>query len=124
MEQDYYNDHQNMVRSADIESVIDKFSEWRGRDCRTREQIRCHMDVAAVLDAIYAACPESYPALIRLASICASLTPRQYSLLVHVLRNGTFSEYAIGDGTTPAAVGQRWATMVRACPDLAEVKRR
>lgn len=121
---DYYNDFQNMVRSDDIARVIDRYREWRGRECLTEEQIRSRDDVKAVLDAIYAASPASYGALIRLAGVCSELSARQFALLVHVLRGGTFTQYATDEGVTPAAVGQRWKTAVRRCQELSEVKGR
>ena len=123
MDMDWYNDFQRMVRSDNLEEVIDRYREWRGRECLTQEQIAARDDVRAVLDAIYASRPASHAALIRLAKICARLTPRQFDLLIHVLRDGTFSQYATGEGVTGAAVGQRWATMLKHCPELSDIKR-
>lgn len=115
---DTYNDFQNMVRSNNIEDVIDRYREWRGRDLRTPEQIRSHNDVKSVLDAIYASCPSSHAALIRLAEICSKLSPKQFDLLIHILRNGTLTQYALSDGVSTSAVSQRWKTVVGKCPDL------
>lgn len=119
---DWYNDFQNIVRSENIEDVIDKYGEWRGRECTTPEQKRAHDDVKAVLDAIYASSPSSHEALIRLADTCARLTAKQFRLLIHILRGGTFSEYANSEGVTGAAVGQRWKTIVGRAPMLSDVK--
>lgn len=119
---DWYNDFQRIVRSEHIEDVIDKYREWNGRDCATPGQKRAHDDVRAVLDAIYASSPESHAALIRLADTCARLTTKQFALLIHILRDGTFSEYASSEGVTGAAVGQRWKTVVRRAPLLSDVK--
>ena len=121
---DTYNDFQRMVRSDHIEDVIDRYREWRGRDCRTPEQIRAHDDVKAVLDAIYSSCPGSHEALIRLAKVCSMLTPNEFALLIHILRGGTFSQYASNVGVTGAAVGQRWSRVVGRLPILEGVKRR
>lgn len=119
---DWYNDFQRMVRADNIEHVIDKYREWRGRDCTTPEQKRAREDVKAVLDAIYASSPSSHAALIRLADTCARLTTKQFALLIHILRGGTFSEYAIDEGVTGAAVGQRWKTAVKHSPVLSGIK--
>lgn len=118
---DYYNDFQRIVRSNDIAGVIDRYREWSGRDCRTEEQVRSHMGVKAVLDAIYASSPGSHAALIRLAEICSKLTPKQFDLLIHILRNGTLTEYACLDGVSTSAVSQRWKTVMGKCPDLVGV---
>lgn len=119
---DYFNDFQTVVRSDDLDSVIDRHRKRPGRDCLTGEQLRCREDVLAVLDVIYDSPKASRKALIALASIVASLDAAQLDLLVHVLRGGTFTDYAIGEGVTKAAVGQRWKTIVRRCPALAYVK--
>ena len=76
----------------------------------------------SVLDVLYAAPDASRPALIRLASVVSSLDPGQLGLLVHVLRGGTFTDYALCEGVAKAAVGQRWKTIVGRCPLLAEVE--
>lgn len=119
---DYFNDFERIVRSDDIDSVIDNHSLRAGRGCLTPEQERSRADVLSVLDVLYAAPDASRPALIRLASIVSSLEPGQLGLLVHVLRGGTFTDYALCEGVTKAAVGQRWKTIVGRCPLLAEVK--
>lgn len=121
---DYFNDFVNVVRSDDIGSVIDRHALRPGRDCMTAEQTRSRDDVLAVLDVIYGSPSTSRPALIALAAIVATLDVRQLDLLVHVLRGGTFTDYAMyeGGGVTKAAVGQRWKTIVRRCPALAYVK--
>lgn len=79
------------------------------------------MDVKAVLDAIYASSPGSHAALIRLASICAKLSPKQFDLLIHILRSGTLTQYANGEGVTSSAVCQRWSVVKSKCPDLADI---
>lgn len=121
-EADYFNDFERIVRSDDIGPVIDRHRKRPGRDCLTGEQLRSRADVLAVLDVIYDSPKASRPALIALASIVSSLDPAQLDLLVHVLRGGTFTDYAMGEGITKAAVGQRWKTIVRRCPALAYVK--
>lgn len=119
---DYFNDFERIVRSDDIDSVIDNHRLRGGRSCLTPEQERSRADVLSVLDVLYAAPDASRPALIRLASVVSSLEPGQLGLLVHVLRGGTFTDYALCEGVTKAAVGQRWKTIVGRCPLLAEVK--
>lgn len=119
---DYFNDFERVVRSDDIDSVIDNHRLRDGRSCLTPEQERIRADVLSVLDVLYSAPDASRPALIRLASIVSSLEPGQLGLLVHVLRGGTFTDYALCEGVTKAAVGQRWKTIVGRCPLLAEVK--
>ena len=119
---DYFNDFERIVRSDDIDSVIDSHRLRGGRSCLTPEQERSRADVLSVLDVLYAAPDASRPALIRLASVVSSLDPGQLGLLVHVLRGGTFTDYALCEGVTKAAVGQRWKTIVGRCPLLAEVK--
>lgn len=119
---DYFNDFERIVRSDDIDSVIDNHRLRDGRSCLTPEQERSRADVLSVLDVLYSAPDASRPALIRLASIVSSLEPGQLGLLVHVLRGGTFTDYALCEGVTKAAVGQRWKTIVGRCPLLAEVK--
>lgn len=119
---DYFNDFERIVRSDDIDSVIDSHRLLGGRSCLTPEQERSRADVLSVLDVLYAAPDASRPALIRLASVVSSLEPGQLGLLVHVLRGGTFTDYALCEGVTKAAVGQRWKTIVGRCPLLAEVK--
>lgn len=119
---DYFNDFERVVRSDDIDSVIDNHHLRDGRSCLTSEQERIRADVLSVLDVLYSAPDASRPALIRLASIVSSLEPGQLGLLVHVLRGGTFTDYALCEGVTKAAVGQRWKTIVGRCPLLAEVK--
>lgn len=119
---DYFNDFERIVRSDDIDSVIDNHRLRDGRSCLTSEQERSRADVLSVLDVLYSAPDASRPALIRLASIVSSLEPGQLGLLVHVLRGGTFTDYALCEGVTKAAVGQRWKTIVGRCPLLAEVK--
>ena len=119
---DYYNDFQRIVRSYDIESVIERYKEWHGRECLTPEQIRARTDVTAVLDAIYTSSPESHSALIRLAKICASLNPTQFNLLIHILRGGTLTEYAKREGVSCSAVSQRLATMFRRDPLLKSLR--
>lgn len=119
---DYFNDFERVVRSDDIDSVIDNHRLREGRSCLTPEQERIRADVLSVLDVLYSAPDSSRPALIRLASIVSSLEPGQLGLLVHVLRGGTFTDYALCEGVTKAAVGQRWKTIVGRCPLLAEVK--
>ena len=119
---DYFNDFERVVRSDDIDSVIDNHRLRDGRSCLTSEQERIRADVLSVLDVLYSAPDASRPALIRLASIVSSLEPGQLGLLVHILRGGTFTDYALCEGVTKAAVGQRWKTIVGRCPLLAEVK--
>lgn len=119
---DYFNDFERIVRSDDIDSVIDNHRLRDGRSCLTPEQERSRADVLSVLDVLYSAPDASRPALIRLASVVSSLEPGQLGLLVHVLRGGTFTDYALCEGVTKAAVGQRWKTIVGRCPLLAEVK--
>ena len=119
---DYFNDFERIVRSDDIGSVVDNHRLREGRSCLTPEQERSRADVLSVLDVLYAAPDASRPALIRLASVVSSLDPGQLGLLVHVLRGGTFTDYALCEGVTKAAVGQRWKTIVGRCPLLAEVK--
>ena len=119
---DYYNDFQRIVRSNNIESVIDQYREWRGRECLTPEQIRSRDDVKSVLDAIYSSRPCSHKALIRLAKICASLNPSQFNLLIHILRGGTLTEYANTEGVSCSAVSQRLATMFRRDPILMSLR--
>lgn len=119
---DYFNDFERVVRSDDIDSVIDNHRLRGGRSCLTPEQERVRADILSILDVLYSAPGSSRPALIRLASIVSSLEPDQLGLLVHVLRGGTFTEYALCEGVTKAAVGQRWKTIVGRCPLLAEVK--
>lgn len=119
----YYNDFQRMVRSNHLEDVISKYREWRGRECLTPEQVRAHADVADVLDSIYRSSPASHVALIRLARICSRLSKQQFGLLIHILRGGTFTEYAIGEGVTGAAIGQRWSTVVSRLPILKCIRR-
>ena len=119
---DYFNDFERIVRSDDIDSVIDNHRIRGGRSCLTPEQERSRADILSVLDVLYSAPDASRPALIRLASIVSSLEPGQLGLLVHVLRGGTFTDYALCEGVTKAAVGQRWKTIVGRCPLLAEVK--
>lgn len=119
---DYFNDFERIVRSDDIGSVVDNHRLREGRSCLTPEQERSRADVLSVLDVLYAAPDASRPALIRLASVVSSLEPGQLGLLVHVLRGGTFTDYALCEGVTKAAVGQRWKTIVGRCPLLAEVK--
>ena len=119
---DYFNDFERIVRSDDIGSVVDSHRLRGGRSCLTPEQERSRADVLSVLDVLYAAPDASRPALIRLASVVSSLEPGQLGPLVHVLRGGTFTDYALCEGVTKAAVGQRWKTIVGRCPLLAEVK--
>lgn len=119
---DYFNDFERIVRSDDLGSVIDRHRLREGRSGLTPEQARIRSDVLSILDILYAAPESSRPALIRLASIISSLDPSQLGLLVHVLRGGTFTDYALCEGVTKAAVGQRWKTIVGRCPLLAEVK--
>ena len=116
---DWYNDFQRMVRSDRIEDVIDRHGIALPKHGHTKEE----ESVLSVLDAIYASDPSAYPALIRLATIFHAVTPDQMKLIVHVLRGGTFTQYAMTEGVTKAAVGQRWKTAVKRSPLLAKVKR-
>lgn len=120
---DWYNDFQRMVRSDDIEGIIDRECLRRGRDIESRGQKRKRKDILGILDALYACDPASYPAAIKLASVFHAVTPDQMKLIIHTLRNGTFTEYAKCEGVTKAAVGQRWKTVVKRSPALAKVKR-
>ena len=120
---DWFNDFQNIIRSDDIERVIDKHRLRRGRDVECEEIIRKRRDILGILDALYACDPASYPAAIRLANVFHAVTPDQMRLIIHTLRNGTFTEYALSEGVTKAAVGQRWKTAVKRSPLLAKVKR-
>ena len=72
---DYFNDFERVVRSDDIDSVIDNHRLRDGRSCLTSEQERIRADVLSVLDVLYSAPDASRPALIRLASIVSSLEP-------------------------------------------------
>lgn len=120
---DWFNDFQNIVRSDDIVRVIDRHRLRKGRDTKADECIRQERDILGILDALYACAPESYPAAIRLANIFHAVTPDQMRLVIHTLRNGTFTEYAMSEGVTKAAVGQRWKTVVKRSPLLSKVKR-
>ena len=123
MDMDWYNDFQNMVRSDDIARVIDRHHLRKGRDLESAAFLRKKKDILGILDALYACDPESYPAAIRLANVFHAVTPDQMKLVIHTLRNGTFTDYAMEEGVTKAAVGQRWKTVVKRSPLLAKVKR-
>lgn len=123
MDMDWYNDFQNMVRSDDIARVIDRHRLRKGRDLESAASLRKKKDILGILDALYACDPESYPAAIRLANVFHAVTPDQMKLVIHTLRNGTFTDYAMEEGVTKAAVGQRWKTVVKRSPLLAKVKR-
>ena len=123
MDMDWYNDFQNIVRSDEIERIIDRHRLRKGRNVESAEHLRRKKDVLGVLDALYACDPASYPAVIRLANVFHAVTPDQMRLIIHTLRNGTFTEYAKDEGVTKAAVGQRWKTVVKRSPLLAKVKR-
>lgn len=123
MDMDWYNDFQNIVRSDDIARVIDRHRLKKGRDVDSEASLRRKRDILGILDALYACDPESYPAAIRLANVFHAVTPDQMRLIIHTLRNGTFTEYAMDEGVTKAAVGQRWKTVVKRSPLLAKVKR-
>lgn len=121
---DYFNDFQNVVRSDDIERVIDRFAVRRGRDVEYPDVRRDMDDVLGVIDAIKAARETSYPALIGLAGICASLTVEQFSLLAHVLCGWGLTEYARFRGVSREAVHRQWRRIVAKNPALADMTRR
>lgn len=121
---DYYNDFQRIVRSDDIGRVIDRFAVKRGRDVEDPSLRRDMDDVLCVVDAIKAARETSYPALINLACICASLTVEQFSLFAHVLCGWGLTEYANSRGVSREAVHRQWRRIVAKNPSLADMARR
>lgn len=121
---DYFNDFQRVVRSDDIERVIDRFAVRRGRDVEVPELRRDMDDVLCVVDAIKAARETSYPALICLAGICASLTVEQFALFAHVLCGWGLTEYARSRGVSREAVHRQWRRIVAKNPSLAHMTAR
>lgn len=121
---DVYNDFQRIVRSDDISGVIDREALRPGRDVEKPSLRRDMDDVLGVVDAIKAARESSYPALISLASICASLTVEQFALFAHVLCGWGLTEYANTRGVSREAVHRQWKRIVAKNPSLANMTRR
>lgn len=122
--QDWFNDFQRIVRSDDIEGIIDREALRPGRDVDTPEIKRQKLDVLGVVDAIKASDSGSYPALIRLAAICASLTEEQFALFTWILGGGGLTKYAMDRGVSRAAVHRQWGRIVAKNPSLKDMTSR
>lgn len=118
---DWFNDFQRIVRGDDIEGIIDREAVRPGRDCATEEQRRMRRGVLGVVDAIKSAGAESYPGLIALAAICASLTVEQFALFAFLLSGGGFTEYANYRGVSRTAVHRQWSRIVAKNPSLRDM---
>jgi len=119
--QDWFNDFQRIVRSDDIEAIIDREAIRPGRSVDSDEVEQGKRDVLGVVDAIKSSRKSSYPALIRLAVICASLTIEQFELFAWIIGGGGLTEYAKGRGVSRAAVHRQWNRIVAKNPSLREV---
>ena len=121
---DYYNDFQRMVRSDNIEQVIDRYRVRKGRDCTDSDTKRSLNEVRDVLDSLKACRRITYPALIKLFKYCASFTTLQLALFLHVLQGLPLISFANSEGITEQAAHQMWVRMCAKNPDLANLRKK
>ena len=121
---DYYNDFQNMVRSNNIERVIDNHRIRKGRDCISADTRQSMCEVMDVIDEMKKCRRKTYPALIKLCKICASFTIVQMSLFLHVIQGLPLISFAISEGISEQAAQQMWVRMCAKNPDLTYVRKK
>lgn len=121
---DVYNDFQRIVRSDDLEQVIDRYHIRKGRDCTDNNTKRSITEVQDVLDSLKACRRETYPALIKLFKYCATFTTMQLALFLHVIQGLPLISFANGEGITEQAAHQMWARMCVKNPDLANIQKK
>lgn len=120
----YYNDFQRMVRSDNIEQVIDRYHVRNGKDCTDSGTQRSFNEVRDVLDSLKACRRITYPALIKLFKYCASFTTLQLALFLHILQGLPLISFAISEGISEQAAHQMWVRMVAKNPDLANLRKK
>lgn len=121
---DVYNDFQNMVRSDNLEQVIDQHHLRIGRDCTDNDTKQSLNEIRDVLDSMKKCRRKTYPALIKLCKYCASFTVVQLSLFLHIISGNPLISFANGEGITEQAAQQMWARMVARNPDLDLIRKR
>ena len=121
---DYYNDFQSMVRSDNLEQIIDRYHVRKGRDCTDFDTKRSMNEVKDVLDSLKACRRQTYPALIKLFKYCASFTTLQLALFLHVIQGLPLISFATSEGISEQAAHQMWVRMVAKNPDLANVRKK
>ena len=121
---DYYNDFQRMVRSDNIEQVIDRYQVRKGKDCTDSDTKRSLNEVRDVIDSLKACRRITYPALIKLFKYCASFTTLQLALFLHILQGLPLISFATGEGISERAAHQMWVRMVAKNPDLANLRKK
>lgn len=121
---DYYNDFQNMVRSDDIEQVIDRYHAKKGRDCTDSATKSGMNEVGNVIDELKKCRRTTYPALIKLCRYCASFTTLQLALFLHIIQGLPLISFATSEGITEQAAHQMWCRMVAKNPDLASIRKK
>jgi hypothetical protein len=119
---DVYNDFQCMVRSDNLEQVIDKYHIRKGRDCTDNDTKQSLNEVRDVLDAMKNCRRKTYPQLIKLCKYCASFTVVQLALFLHIIAGNPLISFANGEGITEQAAHQMWCRMVARNPDLAIIR--
>lgn len=121
---DYYNDFQRMVRSDNIEQVIDRYRVRKGRDCTDSDTKRSLNEVRDVLDSLKACSRITYPALLKLFKYCASFTTLQLALFLHILQGLPLISFANSEGISEQAAHQMWVRMVAKNPGLATLRKK
>lgn len=119
---DYYNDFQNMVRSNNIERVIDKHRLHNGKDCIDFDTKQSINEVMDVVDEMKKCRRKTLPHLIKLCRICASFTVVQMALFLHIIQGLPLISFAISEGISEQAAQQMWVRMCNKNPDLAVVR--
>lgn len=121
---DVYNDFQRMVRSDNIDLVIEKYHLLKGRDCADYRNNQSLIAMQEVMSAMRAVSRKAYPALIKLCSICVSLTVSQLALFLHITAGNPLISFAKSEGISEQAAHQMWCRIVRKNPDLANIRKR
>lgn len=120
----YYNDFQRVVRSDDIEKIIDRHRIRNGKDCADSRNNQPISEISDVLSAMRAVRRKAYPALVKLCCVCATLTISQFSLFLHVTAGRPLISFAKSEGISEQAAHQMWCRIVRKNPDLATIRKR
>lgn len=114
------NDHKTVTPVPDMSVLPTKNTDGKAKFSVPDEVVRDCLDVTETLKHCS---HRSFPHLLRLFVVFASLGSGA-ALFQHVLCGGTFTSYAIGEGTSRQAVSQRWTRMSRAVPEIERVARR
>ena len=121
---DCYNDFQCLVRSDNIEQVIDRYRVKKGRDCTDSATKRDMNEVGNVIDELKKCRRTTYPALIKLFKYCASFTTLQLALFLHIIQGLPLIKFATSEGISEQAAHQMWVRMVAKNPDLANLRKK